>query len=109
MEIKWTISNLDCYPEHAGQTNVVSTAHWRCTGTDGDFSGSVYSTCSFQVPEGVELTPFDKLTEEQVLGWIWSSGVDKEATEAAVQSQIDAAKNPPIVQPPLPWAPSAQA
>jgi hypothetical protein len=106
MEIKWKISSLDCYPEFSGQANVVSTAHWMCTGSDGEFTGSVYSTCSFQVPEGdiSGFTPFDKLTEQQVLQWIWASGVDKEATESAVSKQIEMQKNPPIVQPALPWA-----
>ena len=31
-------------------------------------------------------------------------GVDKTAIEAGVQVNIDAQINPPIVQPPLPWA-----
>jgi hypothetical protein len=38
------------------------------------------------------------------LGWVWANGVDKAATEAAVEGQIEAQKNPPIVAPPLPWA-----
>jgi hypothetical protein len=33
-----------------------------------------------------------------------TNGVNKTATEAAVQSQIDNQINPPIVYPPLPWA-----
>jgi len=44
------------------------------------------------------------LTQEQVLGWIWANGVDKDATEAAVLQQIENQKNPPVVAPPLPWA-----
>jgi hypothetical protein len=39
-----------------------------------------------------------------VLGWVWANGVDKDATEAAVEGQIEAQKNPPVVSPPLPWA-----
>jgi len=39
-----------------------------------------------------------------VLGWIWANGVDKAATEAAVQTQIDNQINPPIITPTLPWA-----
>lgn len=103
-EINWTISALDCAPSEDGMTDVVKTVHWRCDGVDGDASGSVYSTCGLPTPTGSEFTPYADLTKEQVLGWIWANGVDQEATEAAVQSQIDAAKNPPIVQPPLPWA-----
>jgi hypothetical protein len=43
------------------------------------------------------------LTQDQVLGWVWANGVDKDATEAAVEGQIEAQKNPPVVSPPLPW------
>jgi hypothetical protein len=43
------------------------------------------------------------LTKDQVLGWIWANGVDKAATEAAVEGQIQNQINPPIVSPPLPW------
>jgi hypothetical protein len=34
------------------------------------------------------------LTQEQVLGWIWANGVDKDAVEAALAAQIEAKKNP---------------
>jgi hypothetical protein len=101
--ITWVISALDCAPSEDGHTNVVKTVHWRCSGEDGKFSGTVYSTCQLPAPEG-KFTAYDDLTADTVLGWIWASGVDKDATEAAVEAQIATAKNPPIVQPPLPWA-----
>lgn len=103
-QITWTISQLDCYPQADGHTDVVTTAHWQCTGTDGTFTGQVYSTCSFPPPEGPDWTPYDQLTQDQVLGWCWENGVDKDATEAAVQTQIDNQINPPVISPPLPWA-----
>lgn len=103
-KITWAISSLDCYPEYSGQSNVVTTAHWRCTGEQDGFTASVYSTCAFTVPEGVDLTPYGELTEGQILSWVWTSGVDKDATEAAVQQQIKNQINPPMVSPPLPWA-----
>jgi hypothetical protein len=54
-------------------------------------------------PTGTTFTPYADLTQEQVLGWVWDNGVDKDATEAAVQQQIDYQINPPVVTPPLPW------
>ena len=65
----------------------------------------MYASCSFPVVEndGGDLIPYSALTLEQVLGWVWSSGVDKAATEEAVAKAIDTLKNPPIVAPPLPW------
>lgn len=104
----WSVTQMDCYPQDAGHTDVVFNVHWTCSGTDGTFSGSVYSTCAVALNPDAPYTPYSELTQDQVLGWIWSSGVDQTATEAAVQTQIDNQANPPVVVLPLPWAtPSA--
>jgi hypothetical protein len=102
--ITWNISVLDCLPQSAEGADYVVTVHWQCNGVDGDYNGSVYSTCSFPVVEGTSFTPYASLTLDQVLGWVWANGVDKDATEAAVEGQIEAQKNPPVVSPPLPWS-----
>jgi hypothetical protein len=95
---------MDCYPQEDGNTDVVFTVHWTCAGTDGTYNASVYSTSSVPAPTGSSFTPYADLTQEQVLGWIWANGVDQSATEAAVDQQIQAQINPPVVTPPLPWA-----
>jgi hypothetical protein len=100
--ITWNISQLDCLPQSAEGADYVICCHWQCNGVDGDYSGSVYSTCSFAVVQGA-FTPYADLTQDQVLGWCWANGVDKDATEAAVEQQIQNQINPPIVSPPLPW------
>ena len=102
-EITWLVGQLDCVPQTAEGADFVVTVHWSCNGVNGDYSGSVYSTCSFPVVEGTSFTPYADLTQDQVLGWVWANGVDKDATEAAVEGQIEAQKNPPVVSPPLPW------
>ena len=101
-EINWSVSQMDCLPQTAEGADYVICCHWQCNGVDGDYNGSVYSTCSFPVVQGA-FTPYDQLTQDQVLGWIWANGVDKDATEAAVEGQIENQKNPPIVSPKLPW------
>lgn len=101
--INWKIIGLDCAPIEDGETNVVKVVHWSCDGADDDYSGRVYSSCALPAPEG-QFVAYDSLTPETILGWIWANGVDQEATEAAVQAQIDAARTPPIVKPLLPWA-----
>jgi len=98
----WEVSQLNCYPQSDNKTNVVFNIHWRCTGVDGAYTGTVYSTASVPAPTD-SFTEFADLTQDQVLGWIWSSGVDKDSAEAAVQTQIDAQINPPVVSPVLPW------
>lgn len=102
----WQVTAMDCYPQVGSKTDVVFTVHWTCAGTQDAYSGSVYSTCSVPTPTGEAFTPYDQLTQAQVLGWIWSNGVDQAATEAAVQTQIDNQINPPVVTPPLPWSAS---
>jgi len=101
--ITWLIEALDCKPTEGSLTDVVITAHWRCNGTDATFNATVYSTCSFSQP-GEPFTPYVDLTEEQVLGWCWASGVSKDATEANIDTQIANQVNPPVVTPPLPWS-----
>jgi hypothetical protein len=103
-QITWTVSQLDCYPQEDGRADVVFNVHWQCTGVDGDYTGQVYSTCAVTLDPAAPFTPYANLTQDQVLGWIWASGVDKSATEAAVQQQINNQINPPVVAPPLPWA-----
>ena len=102
--INWSVTAMDCYPNEGGNTDVVFNVHWTCSGADGDYTGSVYSTCSFPVVQGESFVPYADLTLDTVLGWIWANGVDKAATEAAVEQQIQNQINPPIVSPPLPWS-----
>ena len=102
--ITWLIERLDCVPQTAEGADYVVTAYWRCSGVDGDYSGTVYATTSFPVQAKQNFVAYADLTEAQVLGWVWANGVDKDATEAAVEGQIAAQKNPPVVAPKLPWA-----
>jgi hypothetical protein len=99
--ITWTITAMDCSTTETNPDTVI-TAHWTCSGTDGTYSASVYSTCSFAPPEGT-FTPYADLTQEQVLGWCWANGVDQTATETAVEQQIQNQINPPVITPQLPW------
>lgn len=107
----WQVTNLDCRVQEDNLSDVVYCVHWRVSKTevDGDktYSASVYSTCSVPGPNPASFVPYDQLTQEEVLNWIWANGVDKAATEAAVQQQIELQKHPVVVSPPLPW--TAQA
>jgi len=100
----WVVTALNCLPNAPEGQDYVITVHWTCNGTDGTYNGSVYSTCSLPVTQGTTFIPYQDLTLETVLGWIWANGVDKASAEAAVQSNIDNQINPPVITPPLPWA-----
>lgn len=107
--ITWVIEWMQCKPAEGQYTDVVINAGWRCDGAETagtpavDYATNLYGTASFPMPEG-SFTPYDQLTQDQVLGWCWANGVDKDAIEAAVQANIDNQINPPVVQPPLPWS-----
>jgi hypothetical protein len=92
----WTISQLD----RKTSDNFVITAHWRATAVDGDYSASVYSTCSWT--DGEVTIPYEDLTEQDVLDWVWVS-VDKDATEQALADQIEMQKHP-VTETGIPWS-----
>jgi len=102
--LSWIIERLLVKPTEGSETNVVITADWRCNGTQDQYSGTCYGSCSFQPPSG-EFTAYEDLTEAQVLGWCYSNGVDQAAIEANVTQQIENQINPPVVTLPLPWVP----
>jgi hypothetical protein len=112
MNISWIIERLLVKPTEGTLTDVVITADWRCNGTEtigsGDtektYSGTCYGSCSFAPPTG-SFTPYEDLTQQQVLDWCFSNGVDQAAIEANVSLQIENQINPPIIAPPLPWLP----
>jgi len=95
--IVWNISQLD----RKTADGFVTTAHWQATATDGDYSASAYSTCSWS--EGTATIPYADLTKETVLGWIWANGVDKAAVESSLEAQIELQKNP-VKATGIPWS-----
>jgi len=105
MTTTWSIDWLQAATQEInGFIEVVLSAGWRLTGVDGEFSASAYGSVTFPQPEeGGSYTPYADLTEEQVLGWVWENGVDKDAAEASVAGQVEALVNPSVVTPVLPW------
>lgn len=112
--ITWSIQWMQCKVQEGQYSDVVITAGWCCAGLQTadsqNYEVNVCNIASFPQPtEGGSFTPYDQLTQEQVLGWVWANGVDKDAVEANVQKQLADKINPPIVQPPLPWLPPTPA
>jgi hypothetical protein len=103
ISINWIIKQLLVKKTEASLSDVVITVTWSCRGSDGTISTVMAGCVSFAPPSG-DFTPYDKLTEEQVLGWCWDSGVDKASVEASVEQQIIEMANAPVVSQPLPWS-----
>ena len=90
-EFKWSVPMLERHVEDGA----VFTAHWSCRASDGDYSASSYGTAGFTADPAAEcFAPSESLTEAHLLASVWADGVDRDATEAALQAVIDADTNP---------------
>ena len=96
MSVTWKINTL----ESNTADGFVSVAHWSATAVDGEHSASAYATVSWA--EGTPTVPYEDLTQETVLEWVWES-VNKEATEASLAAQIELLKNP-VTATGVPWS-----
>jgi hypothetical protein len=96
MTITWTIENMT----RLTTDGFVTTAYWRATAMDGDYTASAYGSCGW-APETPTI-PYADLTQQDVLDWCWADGVDKTAIEASLTANIEAQKNPPIENG-VPW------
>ena len=88
MTITWTIENMD----RDVSNGYVTTAYWRATAVDDEFSATSYGSCGFG--QGQPTVPYQDLTQEEVLGWCWADGVNKDETEANLTAQIESQKHP---------------
>lgn len=106
--MNWIIEQLWVKPTEGNLSDVVITAAWRCNDSQlvqgKEYYGTCYGTASFTPPDPSTFIPYSNLTQNQVLQWVWDSGVDKAAIEANVTQQINQAINPPVITPPLPWS-----
>ena len=96
MTTAWTIAQLD----RQTSNGFITTAHWTATAVDGDYTASVYGTCGFA--SATPSIPYASVTEAEVLNWCWANGVDKDATETSLASQIALQKNP-VTATGVPW------
>jgi len=98
----WKIESMIVKPQDGSHSDVVVTATYRCTATDGTYTASNYGSMGFASP-GDDFVAYPDLTEADVLGWCYANGVDKDAVEANVARELDMLVNPPTVAKPLPW------
>ncbi len=102
----WTISALDCKPAVGDLQDYVVTSHWRCNGISNNYTGTVYSTTSFEVnPDKPNFTPFNQITEAMAIQWTKDSLGEEQvaAVYSSIDSQIETQINPSVITPSLPW------
>jgi hypothetical protein len=105
----WTITSLSTVPRVDARLDVVVVAQWTLTGTDAIGVQASLNSCSqFILTQGAGYTPYDELTEDQVIGWVQAElgteGVN--ATKTCIENQITSIINPVVIpaQQTLPWA-----
>lgn len=101
MTTVFKITNLDRHTEDG----FVTVAHWTASQTDGEFTASTYSTASFTKEDGMNLIPFESLTEAQVIEWVKASLGEEgvAAIDAALAANIADQKAPKVAAG-VPWA-----
>ena len=98
--ITWSVGNLD----RTCADGIVYTVHWLATASQDEFTDSSYGTLALDKPEeGDEIIPYEDLTEEIVLSWLFENpDFDKEGMEKGLQEKIDQ-QITPVVGSGLPW------
>lgn len=105
---KWTIDRM--YTVNQPDPEYVVNVLWTLTGDQDGTIASIGGSSQFAPPadENGNFTPYDQLTQEQVIGWVKDGlGPDGVANyEANVQGQINSILNPPVSpqDTPLPWS-----
>ena len=95
MNITYTINNMD----RQTSDDLVTTAHWCVSAVDGEHSAGAYGSVGFT--RGDSFTPFEELTQEQVIAWV-KEQLDTDEIEANLAGQIAVLKAPKTASG-LPW------
>lgn len=102
---KWSVMHMDVYPTYEGFENVVYAVRWNLEGVDKTQSATVSGLHRVEFDSTAVFTPYNNLTQEQVIGWVKNIiGVESVAElEARIAAQIAARSNPDLYSPDLPW------
>jgi len=87
-------------------TGYVVNVLFTVSGTDGTHTASIGGNCQFSPSESGNITPYEQLTEAQVLGWINAATDNLANYYANIDGQISSLVTPPVSpsNTPLPWA-----
>lgn len=91
-DFTWKINQL----ERKTADDYVLVVHYGVDAVDGEFSKGAYGTLSFDPESQPASTEFDSLTEEIVLGWVFSK-VEKDVVEEQLEAVIAEMKEPTVV------------
>jgi len=106
----WSVDRLECYPTYESQTDVVFNVTWSYRGKDANGIGSARTgVTEVTYAASSPFTPFNELTEAQVLGWVQPTITAEQQSEMEaditgdINWQIEQASANNPISPPLPW------
>lgn len=101
----WKVTGVKTRTEES-QSGFVFQTYWTKTGVDENGNEGTFTGATPLKPgESTDFTPFEQLTEAQVLAWIQAEVVSYENhVNEQIAKQI-ALKANPVEEPHLPWAP----
>jgi hypothetical protein len=106
INIVWKIEKLECIRVFETKTNVVYRIYYSLTATLDQYSASYQSTRELGFdPTAENFIEYENLTEDIVLGWLFSSlgAEQKLELEAVVSDKVSAQATAPIEVRDLPW------
>ena len=104
MATTFTTTINSMYTIDTPEPGFVCNVLWTVSGVDGTYTAEIGGNSQFTVQEGPTFTPYDQLTQAQVLAWIPAEQIS--SAQSCVQGQIDSQITPPVSPEaqPLPWA-----
>lgn len=101
IQYTWAIAQM----ERSTVDDMVQTVHWTAAATDGTYSASSYGSVGLEPADPEEMTPYEDLTPEQVVGWVKDRLGEEtvSSTEASLAAQI-AEQQAPKQATGLPWS-----
>ena len=82
----------------AGQNNVVTSVRYEISANDGTNTATRMGSTNFTYKQGDSFTPFENLTESQLIGWVQNSiGLDRINTiQTNLDRELNTMANPPV-------------
>lgn len=102
----WVISQLQCYPQHEGRSDVVFAVHWRRQATDGTHTADVHGVQMIAIDSAASFTPFSALTKSQIESWLENAMPSDKLIEIKedLDKQIEDKTDPEAINLSPPWA-----
>jgi hypothetical protein len=106
IQFTWSINSLTVMPVLEDKTDVVVTIAWTLTGVEDAYTSKIEGLKHFNIFSD-SFTPFEDLTELQVINWLKDEFGDVyvNGLQSSIESKINELKSPPIKpeQKALPW------